>query len=350
MAKITINMDSLKSGRDYVRHKINDGSNIYRILPPHGDTSVHNNYPYRRWSTVWLNDPKTNKPRPFATPLMDGKDCPIKEYGDALTARIEQIKNKLTSEGYSDSEIKTELEGLRKIQWSLKVNYTYVYNACDQAGTVGILELKPTAHKSMKKMMNLFITENSQDPTTLGASSDEYGVWFNILKEGQKKDTEYSVAFHQTKEKRDGRLVKIDDTSPLPDNVIENYDSLAYDLNAVYTRKTYADLKTLLLYNLSLVAQDVPEAILPGYEIEDANETVTKSVPVKTLPTLKSAPVTKVALNLRDEDDEDDGIPFGGSTKRSAAPVPVSAPTRKVVAKFEDDDELNRLTNEILGD
>jgi hypothetical protein len=106
---------------------------------------------------------------------MDGKDCPVKEYGDALTARIEQIKNKLASEGCSESEIKTELEGLRQIQWSLKVNYTYAYNACDQAGTVGILELKPTAHKAMKKMMNLFITENSQDPTTLGASSDEYG-------------------------------------------------------------------------------------------------------------------------------------------------------------------------------
>jgi hypothetical protein len=346
MAKITINMDSLKSGRDYVRHKINDGSNIYRILPPHGDTAVHNNYPYRRWSTVWLNDPKTNKPRPFATPLMDGKDCPIKEYGDALTARIEQIKNKLTSEGYSDSEIKAELEGLRKIQWSLKVNYTYVYNACDQAGTVGILELKPTAHKSMKKMMNLFITENSQDPTTLGASSDEYGVWFNVTKEGQKKDTEYNVAFHQTKEKRDGRLVKIDDTSPLPDNVIENYDSLAYDLNAVYTRKTYTDLKTLLLYNLSLIAQDVPEAILPGYEI-DTDEPVAKVASVKTSPTLKSAPVTKVALNLHDEDDEDDGIPFGGPTKKSATTV--STQVKKPVLKFEDD-ELNRLTNEILGD
>jgi hypothetical protein len=339
-------MDSLKSGRDYVRHKIKDGSNIYRILPPHGDPSVHNNYPYRRWSTVWLHDPKANKRLPFATPLMDGKDCPVKEYGDALTARIEQIKNKLASEGRSESEIKAELEGLRNIQWSLKVNYTYAYNACDQAGTVGILELKPTAHKAMKKMMNLFITENSQDPTTLGASSDEYGVWFNILKEGQKKDTEYSVAFHQTKEKRDGKLIKIDDTSPLPDNVIENYDSLAYDLNAIYTRRSYSELKAILIANLAMIANDVPEAILPGYE---SSEKPTLVAPVRSLPTQKtSAPAAKVALNLHDEDDEDDGIPFSGSTKR--APTPVSAPTRRAAAKFEDDDELNRLTNEILGD
>jgi hypothetical protein len=61
-----------------------------------------------------------------------------------------------------------------------------------------------------------------------------------------------------------------------------------------------------------------------------------------------AAPAAKVALNLHDEDDEDDGIPFSGSTKR--APTPVSAPTRRAAAKFEDDDELNRLTNEILGD
>jgi hypothetical protein len=361
MAKITINMDSLKSGRDWVRHKINDGSNIYRILPPFGDPSIHNNYPYRRWSVSWLQDPKSGKRKPFATPLTEGETCPVQEYNDALNKHIETRIHTLKSEGYSDGDIKAAIEGLRSVQWNMRLQHVYAYNACDQAGTVGLLELKSTAHKAMKKMMNQYIKDYGQDPTSLGSEETDSGVWFNISKEGKGKDTEYSVAFHQTRQKMNGQLVKIDDRTALPENVVANYESLAYDLNSIYTRKNYDELKAILMFNIALLAEEVPEAAFAGYEVESADTQVAPVSVKKTVAAEEATPVAKkgtakVTLNLDDESD-DEPAPVRKAAPVAQRPAPVPQPSNGVALKKSatlaqsfDDDELSALTAEILGD
>lgn len=360
MSKIKINMDSLKSSRDWVRHKINDGTNIYRILPPYGDPDIHNNYPYRRWSIAWLQDPKSGKRRPFATPLTDGEECPVQQYCDALNTFIDDKKNQLKAEGCSDNDIKAELEGLRSVQWNMRLQHVYSYNACDQSGSVGILELKSTAHKAMKKMMNQYIKDYGQDPTSLSSDEDDSGVWFNISKEGKGKDTEYSVGFHQTRQKMNGQLVKIDDRSPLPEHVVANYDSLAYDLNSIYLRKDYEELSALLLFNIALIAEEVPEAALDGYDISDIN-VKTSTAPSKKIeqeeaPTKTKKSAAKVNLNLADDDDTDEPAPkqmASSATKSVAKPAPTVKATNKPAVKPSqdfDDDELSALTAEILGD
>jgi hypothetical protein len=367
MGKITINMDSLKSSRDWVRHKVNDGANIFRILPPFGDPDQHNNYPYRRWSIAWLQDPKSGKRRPFATPMTDGETCPVQEYCDALNTYIEDRKSQLKSEGYSDGDTKAELEGLRSVQWNMRLQHVYAYNACDQAGTVGILELKSTAHKAMKKMMNTYIKDYGQDPTSLGSADDDSGVWFNISKEGKGKDTEYSVAFHQTRQKMNGQLVKIDDRTALPEHVVSNYESLAYDLGSIYLRKNYDELSSILLFNIALIAQEVPEATLGTYDISNVDVKTGATVLKKTSSTteeeevqaapVKKAAAPKVTLNLGDDDDSDDEpTPARKSAPvAKAAPAPVrTAPAQQVKksapVQSYDDDELSALTAEILGD
>jgi hypothetical protein len=211
----------------------------------------------------------------------------------------------------------------------------------------------------MKKMMNVYIKEHGQDPTSLGSENDDSGVWFNILKEGKGKDTEYSVAFNQTKQKINGTLVKIDDRSALPDHVVDNYDSLAYDLGSIYVRKNYDELRTILMFNLGILAQEVPEAgLVPGFELEEAEEKVAPPARKSARPALvedetpiKRA-VAKVTLKLDDEDDEP------APARKAAAPVAAkpavkaAAPVKKAPAPVQefDDDELNALTNEILGD
>ena len=357
MGRIKINMDSLKSSRDWVRHKINEGTNIYRILPPFGDPDIHNNYPYRRWSIAWLQDPKSGKRRPFATPLTDGEECPVQQYCDKLNTFIDDKKNQLKSEGWSDSDIKTELEGLRTVQWGMRLQHVYSYNACDQSGSVGILELKSTAHKAMKKMMNQYIKDYGQDPTSLSSEEDDSGVWFNISKDGKGKDTEYSVGFHQTRQKMNGQLVKIDDRSSLPEHVVANYDSLAYDLNSIYLRKNYEELYALLLFNLALVAEEVPEVVLDGYDVsgisvKSTNSSSSKKVEQEDEESHVKVKKSSVKVNLKLDDEDEDDEPVTKLVPK-VAQKPVSKPTPKVVQKPTqafDDDELNALTNEILGD
>ena len=44
--KIKINLDSLKTRREWRRHKVKDGHNVFRILPPFGEKS--NGFPYKK--------------------------------------------------------------------------------------------------------------------------------------------------------------------------------------------------------------------------------------------------------------------------------------------------------------
>lgn len=343
MSKITINQDSLKTSREWKRHQVKDGSNIFRILPPYGDVEVHNNYPYKKWSIAWLVDPRTGKRRPFASPLTDGEEhCPVKEYQDALKGFIEKKKATLEASGISKSEVKEQLKGLYEIQWQIKVQHLYAYNACDKSGNVGLLEIKSTAQKALKKKMSEYISLYGQDPTSLNSASDDAGVWFNFSKEGVGKDTTYSVDFSMDRFKDEtGRLVSAEDRSPLPPNVVEGYANLAYDLSTVYYRKNYNDLRDILLYNLSLIRDELPEAILPGFEPE--GQTAPVSAPVETTSTVRPQGTKKVALNL----DDDDDVPFSGGTKVAAQPVVSKSPTASASL---DMDDIKDLADSVLGD
>lgn len=343
MGKITINQDSLKSRREFKRFKLKDGANVYRILPPFGDVEVHNNYPYRKWSTVWMLDPRSGQRRPFASPMTDGsQECPVKEYNDALTKFIERKKKALEDNDYTKEEIKVALEDLYQIQWQLKVTHTYAYNAADKSGELGLLEVKSTAHQGIKKMMNTYIKEYGQDPTCLESDIKENaGVWINITKEGEKKDTEYSVTFNQIKKKTaDGEIIKVDDRLPLSDNIVENYADLAYDLSTLYARKTYDELKEILLFNLAMLSKTTPECVLPGYEVEDIEVEVEEKPAKKVTVAVEEpvAPKKKVAIQIDDEEEEEPK-----PVKRAAPIAPV-----KAKAKTYDADEIMQMAENIL--
>lgn len=344
MGKIRINTDSLRTQKDWKRHSVQPGSNIYRILPPHGDVEVHNNYPYKKWSLAWLVDPRTGRKRPFVSSLTDGdNECPVKAYQDALFEYINQKKAMLTAEGVTDkNQVREQLEPLYKVQWEIKVNHIYLYNACDKSGEVGLLELKSTAHKAMKKAMNDYIKDYGQDPTSLESDlHNDAGVWFNITKEGQGKQTEYGVRFNQTKKKSEsGELLIVDDRSPLPENVVQNYDDLAYDLFTVYKKVSNEELKQALLFNIAIIAETIPEAVLPGYEeaLEVSTEIKTETeAPQQEVVRPKTESATKVKLNLNDDDDDD--IPFD-----------MPKTTHKTTTSDSDLDDIKALADSVLGD
>src|SRR6516162_11239156 len=88
--KIKINLDSLKSRKEWKRHRVKDGHNIYRILPPFGDASYC--YPFRKWQIVWgLVDPESGRARPYADSMIAEKRSPIVEFVDELKSRAETM-------------------------------------------------------------------------------------------------------------------------------------------------------------------------------------------------------------------------------------------------------------------
>lgn len=317
--KIKINLDSLKARREWKRHKVKEGHNVFRILPPFGESS--NGYAYRKWQIIWgLTDPESGRARPFASSMTSEKRCPITEYTQTLKKKSEQLKAQLQASGESEESIRDRLSPLNKLISDLSPKTVYIYNAVDKSGEVGLLELKSTAHKKMKSEMIQYIQDYNQDPTSLNSHESDSGVWFDVVRTGEGRDTEYDVKKYQNKVKKaTGGFSFEDDRSPLPDSVSENYENLAYDLSSVYQVKSYDELKTILDANMANLTDACPDAALDSELTED------KPQPAKTTNLTKGNKVVNLKLDDIDEDDVD------------------LVPQKKVqakVSKFTDDDFL----------
>lgn len=300
-SKIKINLDSLKTRREWKRHKVKDGHNVFRILPPFGDNS--NGYPYKKWQIIWgLFDPESGRARPFASSMTSEKKCPVTEYVQQLKKKSESLKANMQASGESEETIKETLGPLNKLISDLSPKTIYVYNAADRAGEVGLLELKSTAHKKMKAEMANYIHDYNQDPTSLNSDDNDSGVWFDVVRQGEGRDTEYDVKRLTIKTKTpQGKLQFEDDRTALPDSVVENYDNLAYDLSAVYQVKSYEDLQEILDANIAAIIEACPEADLNS---DSVTLLKTTSAPSTTQSSSKVGQ-KKVNLNL-DLDDEDE--------------------------------------------
>jgi hypothetical protein len=332
--KIKINLDSLKSRREWKRHKVKDGHNVYRILPPFGEAS--NGYPYRKWSVIWgLFDPESGRARPFASSLTSEKKCPVFEYVQNLKKRAEQLKGQMQAAGESEEAIKERLTALNKLISDLNPKNVYVYNAADQAGEVGLLELKATAHKAMKTEMSQYVTDYNQDPTSLNSDDNDSGVWFDVIRTGQGRDTEYDVKKMQNKVKKaTGGFSFEDDRSPLPDSVVENYENLAYDLTAIYQVKTYEELQEILEANMASIVEACPDADLYAtlaFEKNVLGQTTAKSTPARTNSptgtgtTVAKKPAATVTTRFDDADDEGDEVTTPAPVRNGNGAAKVSA-------------------------
>ena len=321
-SKIKLNLDSLKSRKEWKRHKVKDGHNIYRILPPFGENS--NGYPYRKWQVIWgLTDPESGRARPFASSMTSEKRCPITEFVNELKARAETMTAELKTAGTSGEEIKARLKDLQDLIGNLIPKTVYVYNAADKAGEVGLLELKSTAHKEMKARMNEYINDYNQDPTSLSSADDDSGVWFDVVRSnetGQFRDTKYEVKKVQARVKSPtGGVSFVDDRSPLPDSVVDNYNNMGYDLSAIYQTKTYEDLQQVLAANLPGIIELVPDADLSVTpSLLPLAHALEKAAAPKSAPATKpAASASRVAIKLDDGDDDDQGAQSGSVHTRA---------------------------------
>lgn len=340
-SKIKINMDSLKTSKEWVRHKVKNGNNVYRILPPFGESS--NGYPFRKWQIIWgLADPSNGRVRPYASSLMAEKRDPVVEYVEELRARLDQMEGDLKAKGLDEKQVQKHAKYARLSKFIRDINpkTTYLYNAVDKSGTVGLLELKSKAHKKMKALMADYIRDYNQDPTSLNSADDDSGVWFNVKRTGDTfQTTEYDVEKVQTKQKVGASMSFVDDRSALPDVVVQNFDNLAYDLGSVYKLNTYDELNEVLQANLDNFYEVCPEANLSKPVDLDAEDE--EVAPVKTASPAKAATSTTskpqgkaVALKLQDDDDEDEAL---------------LATAKKTVAKVQvDDDDFMAQADAIL--
>lgn len=342
MANIKLNTDSLKPRREFKRHAIQPGHNIYRVLPPFGSEELHNNYPYKRWSLAWLVDPQSGRRRPFAVPQFE-KDNPdpVTAFTRALADKIERAKTETVTamiakgipQDKAEETVRVKLADANKLVWETRPKSGFFYNACNKAGEVGILELKKTAHDALKAEMYQYIKDYSQDPTALTSERDDSGVWFDFERIGEKgdKNTEYKVKKNQRKMKdADGQIVFRDDREALPEHVAQNYESLGYDIYGLYQAVTREELYAILMFNLREIVKTVPFARVDGFDPDlfdfGAAEAAAEAPVEQPVVVAKTTTVKLAGLA---EEEPDFELPVSKAAPTAAKPAPTPATPAK---------------------
>ena len=293
MATISINMDSLnpKSFKKTVRHKVKDGLNTFRFLPPFGEES--NGYPYRKWNIIWgLIDPNSGRARPFASSSTYEGQCPVFDYLELLKAKLESEKIAMLAKGASEDDFNAKFKAINDFISGIRPKTVFAYNASDKSGTVGVLELKTTAHKDVLKVMNQYIKDYNQDPTSLGSEVQDSGLWMNVTREGEGFKTTYGAAKNQIMVKNAQGIPQYqDDRTPLAENISASYENLAYDLNTIYQKQTYDELKEILITNLVHLGETMPELLVEGFGLGEIAVATSAQKAVAT----SQAPITSAS-------------------------------------------------------
>ena len=91
--------------------------------------------------------------------------------------------------------------------------------------------------------------------------------------------------------------------------MVENWEDQAYDLGSIYQKKSYDEIRAVLMANLSDLVKDCPEAAdVPGFSLadhvvlEEETEEAVEETPVET----KKTTAAKKTITTRFDDDDDE--------------------------------------------
>jgi hypothetical protein len=217
---------------------LKDGNNIFRLLPPVARVSPDGSwYQYQRqhWGYGVKDKDGNFQARPFAcVQEMDFKTKKV-TVPCAECDLIEKNKNALAeadlkSKGRPPAERKALLQPLWEFSNLHNLDRKYVMNVKSGDGEFSYIRLPSTVYKDMKVLIKK-LRERDIDPFDLDG-----GVWFNAVRTGEKKKTEYHTEIVMENVKLpNGQKAQVEKSAALTEEEVNAALSEAQDLRNMLT-------------------------------------------------------------------------------------------------------------------
>lgn len=242
------------SGNVKENHKIKDGDNIYRPLPPLGNLADQG-----RWSmyyrVVWGYKGSDGKNKPFISPYEKNFKTQMVETDCAAFRRSERIKaeyNEMAKQakelvkggGVLTDSIKKELEAKKEEMKAFSVESKHFLNAISLDGKIGLLKLGSRAFKQLKALGQEL---EGQGVDICGV---EGGRYVNINRTGSGMDTIYKVTEYKVNKEVeiDGVKEVVQRSMPhnLDDSIIGRLAKEAFELDKLYPTPTSEEVAEIV--------------------------------------------------------------------------------------------------------
>lgn len=226
----TFSTKSQKGGGGFQRKKrfnLEEGSNLYRILPPFG-TLAEVGKIAQYWSVTWVPG-SDGKVRPV--PSIKRKKNNQVIQNDPLEDKVEALKKNLdvlVKNGESKEVVDKIAEKVRQ----LSPDKGYYLNVLTPGGEMGVLKIRYTAYQSLLSKLEELEREGV-DPINTGIGN---GLFFDFKKtKDERGRVVYSVDIgKKTYKDPSGRLISEYLQSEIDDNTLKRMEKESEDLTKLY--------------------------------------------------------------------------------------------------------------------
>jgi hypothetical protein len=277
------------SGGGYIKKKrfyIEEGSNLYRVLPPFGSLAEKSAIA-KYHEIIWLKN-SAGKKFPVSSKQVMGKDRVILKRDpiiDAINAKKQEFEMLKTNgaDAALVNAMKEEIDGMN-------VDKAFYVNAMNPAGEIGVLKVKITAWNDLKTRL-IELEKQGVDPINVGQGN---GIVFDFKKQKDDKGKisyRVDVATRNSKDPATGRIKSEYQYLELDEALYTRMEKESEDLTKLYRDMTDEEQNLLA----SLDPKTVDRVFQRGQAVttgEDALETVTAEEAEYVAP----APVKKATV------------------------------------------------------
>jgi hypothetical protein len=262
-------------GKKKLNFKLQDGENIYRILPPLGELAADGTWAVYQCQHWGYKGSKGMRPflciqkKDFKTKMIKVQ-CPECDKIAEKNATLEDHKTRLKAEGKTDAQIEEQLKPLSDYLYAHNLDKKWFVNALTQDGKIGRLAIPHKMYVQLQETITDLVTKKSIDP--IGVDG---GVWFNLIRSGKGNQTSHRVTLVEegTEAVVGGKKITVAmvKSAPLTPEVIARLGAEAYDLKASFRALTYDEIKRIVS---SGGDPDIVDSVFSAGDIQPRSENV----------------------------------------------------------------------------
>lgn len=283
-----------KYGTGKTVFKIQDGDNVYRILPPMGKLAKAGKW-YEYYRVEWGYKNSAGKNRPFQdvrkvnfqNKMVEVEsDAHLKR--EALKAEKESLVKALRAnpqDGASLARVKEVTEEIKRYNLDAK----YYLNAIDLQGKIGLLKVGSRAYKALKTQIDE-LRKKGVDPISI-----DNGRFFNFNRSnatGNFNDTQYQVTVYQENVQVGTEVYQKAKVHVIDQSIIDRLADEAFELSGMYPSISAAQVSEIVKSGSAAVDRILGAGNETAQDDDGGDEETTSSAPVQqaTQQTVQAAP------------------------------------------------------------
>jgi len=288
-----------KYGQGKKVFKVQDGDNVFRILPPMGKLAKSGkwNLYYR---VEWGYKNSAGKNRPFQDVRVVNRETKMVEVESAAHVRREALKEEKTQliaalrKTPADATLKSQLTAVTEAIKRFNLDSKYYLNAIDLNGQIGLLKIGHKAFMALKTEIDK-LRKVGVDPLSI-----ENGRFFNFNRSnatGNFQDTAYQVTVYKERVSVNGETYEKDRVHKIDETIISRLSDEAFELSGMYPEVTASQVEAMVKGGAAAVDQVLGAGDKRSADSED-DETVVETTTLLTnlKESLSTAPAAMAAV------------------------------------------------------